>query len=52
MTARNATAPEVTFDFNIDKLDIAELQQAIGSESSNRRNRRRRTARFRREGVY
>jgi uncharacterized protein involved in outer membrane biogenesis len=33
MTARNAAAPDVAFAFNIDKLDIAELQQAIGSGS-------------------
>ena len=30
MAARNLAAPEVTFGFHIDKLDIAELQQSIG----------------------
>jgi AsmA protein len=34
MAARNIAVPEVTFAFSIDKLDIAELQQAIGTGTS------------------
>ena len=51
MTARNATVPEVTFSFNIDKLDIAELQQAISSGTGKGAGAGA-TTRLERERVY